>query len=46
MSLVDTLKGSYYANPVIDNPDVSQKQREAFPEYYGQNICQSSTRLL
>lgn len=34
----DTLKGSYYANPVIDNPDVSQKEREAFPEYYGQNI--------
>lgn len=34
----DTLKGSYYANPVVDKPDVSEEQRAAFPEYYGENI--------
>ncbi len=37
--LSDTLKGSYYANPVIDRPQVSQALREAYPEYYGSNIC-------
>ncbi|KDQ54855.1 hypothetical protein JAAARDRAFT_37966 [Jaapia argillacea MUCL 33604] len=34
----DTLKGSYYANPVVDVPTVSQASRDAYPEYYGQNI--------
>ncbi|EPQ61095.1 Clavaminate synthase-like protein [Gloeophyllum trabeum ATCC 11539] len=34
----DTLKGSYYANPVIDEPTVSAALREAYPEYYGKNI--------
>jgi hypothetical protein len=39
--LVDTLKGSYYANinPVIDTFDVSSAQRNDYPEYYGKNIC-------
>ena len=37
--LADTLKGSYYANPVIDNPDVSPALKTAYPEYYGENIC-------
>lgn len=40
---VDTLKGSYYANPVLDKPDVSPILREAYPEYYGANICKRSS---
>ncbi|OCH96691.1 Clavaminate synthase-like protein [Obba rivulosa] len=38
----DTLKGSYYANPVVDSPKVSPAEREAYPEYYGENIWPSS----
>jgi len=34
----DTLKGSYYANPVVDAPSVHPDIREAYPEYYGTNI--------
>lgn len=34
----DTLKGSYYANPVVDSPTVSPDLRAAYPEYYGNNI--------
>lgn len=34
----DTLKGSYYANPVVDYPTVPEVQRDAYPEYYGRNI--------
>jgi len=34
----DTLKGSYYANPVVDEPDVSKELRDTYPEYYGKNI--------
>jgi len=34
----DTLKGSYYANPVVDVPSVPPQLREAYPEYYGTNI--------
>ncbi|KAG8727380.1 hypothetical protein FRC12_022548 [Ceratobasidium sp. 428] len=34
----DTLKGSYYANPVHDDPDVDPTERTAHPEYYGKNI--------
>jgi hypothetical protein len=40
-SRADTLKGSYYANPVIDAPSVHPNIREAYPEYHGTNICQS-----
>jgi hypothetical protein len=36
---LDLLKGSYYANPVVDNVTVSPAQRDAYPEYYGENIC-------
>jgi hypothetical protein len=36
----DTLKGSYYANPIIDAPSVHPSLQEAYPEYYGTNICQ------
>lgn len=35
----DTLKGSYYANPIIDFPDVSPELREQYGEYYRSNIC-------
>lgn len=35
----DTLKGSYYANPIIDTPDVSPELREQYGEYYRSNIC-------
>jgi len=34
----DILKGSYYANPVVDKPSVPQAEQEKYPEYYGQNI--------
>ncbi|EKM60814.1 uncharacterized protein PHACADRAFT_133615 [Phanerochaete carnosa HHB-10118-sp] len=34
----DVLKGSYYANPVMDEPDISKELRDAYPEYYGKNI--------
>lgn len=37
----DTLKGSYYANPIVDEPTVPDDQRNAFPEYYGENIWPS-----
>lgn len=36
---IDTLKGSYYANPTIDQVTVSEDLRQAYPEYYGANIC-------
>ncbi|KAG6891076.1 hypothetical protein C0995_014165 [Termitomyces sp. Mi166 len=35
----DVLKGSYYANPTVDAPTVSDKEKNAHPEYYGNNIC-------
>ncbi|CCM01612.1 uncharacterized protein FIBRA_03673 [Fibroporia radiculosa] len=38
----DTLKGSYYANPIIDTPSVSATQRDSYPEYYGSNIWPSN----
>ncbi|KZT52979.1 Clavaminate synthase-like protein [Calocera cornea HHB12733] len=34
----DLLKGSYYANPVIDSPVVPGELQTAFPEYYHDNI--------
>lgn len=37
----DTLKGSYYANPIVDRPRVSPLERDAYPEYYGDNICET-----
>ncbi|KAI0651551.1 Clavaminate synthase-like protein [Trametes meyenii] len=40
----DTMKGSYYANPVLDEPNVSSELRETYPEYYGKNIWPSGTR--
>jgi hypothetical protein len=36
----DTLKGSYYANPVVDTPTVPKDEANAYPEYYGTNICE------
>ncbi|KZV74722.1 Clavaminate synthase-like protein [Peniophora sp. CONT] len=34
----DLLKGSYYANPVLDTPDVSATLKATYPEYYSSNI--------
>ncbi|PBL00949.1 Clavaminate synthase-like protein [Armillaria gallica] len=36
----DVLKGSYYANPLIDSPSasISVQHRTEWPEYYAQNI--------
>jgi isopenicillin N synthase-like dioxygenase len=34
----DFLKGSFYANPVLDTPSVSEEHQKAYPEYYGTNI--------
>ncbi|KAI0336140.1 Clavaminate synthase-like protein [Cubamyces sp. BRFM 1775] len=39
----DTMKGSYYANPVLDEPNVPRELRDAYPEYYGKNIWPSDT---
>ena len=36
----DFLKGSYYANPLMDDPIVSAQEAELYPEYYGKNICE------
>lgn len=38
ISIIDVLKGSYYANPILDLPVVSMEQRTKFPEYYSQNV--------
>ncbi|KAG8908116.1 hypothetical protein FRB99_000144 [Tulasnella sp. 403] len=38
----DTLKGSYYANPIIDAPAVSGELKQQFPEFYGNNIWPSA----
>ncbi|WVQ98714.1 hypothetical protein IAU59_005845 [Kwoniella sp. CBS 9459] len=38
----DTQKGSYYANPLNDFPDVSDDLRESYPEYYAGNVWPSS----
>lgn len=37
----DTAKGSYYANPLLDKPVVSDAQRAAHPEYYAGNVWPS-----
>ncbi|WVQ70116.1 uncharacterized protein L199_008341 [Kwoniella botswanensis] len=34
----DTQKGSFYANPLIDVPDVSERLRKDHPEYYAGNV--------
>ncbi|KAF8203729.1 hypothetical protein BJ912DRAFT_209789 [Pholiota molesta] len=34
----DTLKGSFYANPIVEDATVSLQERALFPEYYGKNI--------
>ncbi|KAL0950715.1 hypothetical protein HGRIS_007491 [Hohenbuehelia grisea] len=34
----DLLKGSYYANPVVDKATVSSALQAMYPEYYGANI--------
>ncbi|TFK36803.1 Clavaminate synthase-like protein [Crucibulum laeve] len=34
----DLLKGSFYANPVVQKLAVSEKERQEYPEYYGNNI--------
>lgn len=39
----DTLKASFYANPVFDNPTVTFDEQRAFPEYYGSNIWPNKT---
>lgn len=38
----DTLKGSYYANPTVDHPVVSDDTKQAHPEVYGSNIWPAS----
>ncbi|CDZ97371.1 Isopenicillin N synthase-like [Phaffia rhodozyma] len=34
----DLFKGSYYNNPLTDNPDVSAAERAAYPMYYSNNV--------
>ncbi|PPR00257.1 hypothetical protein CVT24_005005 [Panaeolus cyanescens] len=34
----DTLKGSYYANPIGEDVEISADDKSEFPEYYGRNI--------
>lgn len=35
---IDTMKGSFYANPVLDEPDTTLEQKLKYPEYYSHNI--------
>ncbi|OCF36559.1 hypothetical protein I316_01809 [Kwoniella heveanensis BCC8398] len=42
----DTQKGSYYANPLIDHPDVSDELRSSYPEYYAGNVWPSGVEGL
>ncbi|KAG8968444.1 hypothetical protein FRC03_007386 [Tulasnella sp. 419] len=37
----DTLKGSYYANPLLDDPQVSEEERLQYPWYHRNNIWPS-----
>jgi hypothetical protein len=37
----DYLKGSYYANIIVQESTISEAQKVAYPEYYGSNICKS-----
>lgn len=41
----DTAKGSFYANPLLDSPDVAQDLKETYPEYYEGNTWPSSAVL-
>lgn len=34
----DTLKGSFYANPILDEPSTTPEQNLEFPEYYSHNV--------
>ncbi|KAG8890797.1 hypothetical protein FRB98_004842 [Tulasnella sp. 332] len=34
----DTMKGSFYANPIVDDPKVPEELKRQFPEYYRSNI--------
>ncbi|KAG6844275.1 hypothetical protein H0H87_008224 [Tephrocybe sp. NHM501043] len=36
--VLDVLKGSYYANPIVEAPTVSDAEQAAYPEYYGRNM--------
>ena len=36
---MDFNKGSFYANPLLDHPEVTDQQREAHPEYVPQSLA-------
>ncbi|KAL7423916.1 hypothetical protein Q5752_001501 [Cryptotrichosporon argae] len=42
----DRMKGSYYANPLLDRPDVDDAKRAAYPEYYAGNVWPSAVEGL
>lgn len=42
----DTLKGSYYGNPLLDRPNVDPEIRRKHPEYYKGNIWVSNFALV
>ncbi|KAG6919583.1 hypothetical protein DXG01_004247 [Tephrocybe rancida] len=44
-NIPDVLKGSYYANPIVETPTVPKEEQDAHPEYYGRNICMLSNHL-
>lgn len=41
----DTAKGSFYANPLLDTPKVSEELKKGNPEYYEGNIWPASDVL-
>lgn len=41
----DTAKGSFYANPLLDSPNVSSDLRAQYPEYYEGNTWPSASVL-
>lgn len=42
---LDTLKGSYYANPMQDNEDMTEHLREQYPSYCRQE-AEAPTHIL
>ncbi|QRW27242.1 2OG-Fe(II) oxygenase family protein [Rhizoctonia solani] len=41
----DTLKGSYYANPVVDDPNVDPQEKVAHPEYTERTFGPTETNV-
>jgi len=45
LGISDVLKGSFYANPMVEQVTVSDEDKLQFPEYHGNNICKPVTKM-